>query len=82
MRQEDVRFDSTLALFRDPYRFIERCRQFGTDLFQTRLLLRRTICMTGPDAAEFFYRTDLFSRRGAAPGALRRRFSAGGECRG
>lgn len=64
----DKRFDSTLALFRDPYEFIsKRCRRYGSDLFQTRLLLQKTICMTGPQAAELFSDQSRFIRRHARP---------------
>lgn len=62
------RFDSTLALLRDPYGFIaKRSRRFGSDVFQTRLLLHPTICMTGPATAALFYDEDRFMRRGATP---------------
>ncbi|CAD7025760.1 cytochrome P450 [Pseudorhizobium halotolerans] len=76
----DRSFDSTLALLLDPYGFIsKRCRRYGADLFQTRLLLRPTICMTGPEAAELFYRQDLFARSGAAPGRVQKTlFGQGG----
>ena len=48
-------FDSTLALLRNPYGFIsETCRALDTDLFETRILLQETICMTGAAAAEVF----------------------------
>lgn len=63
--------ESTLALLRDPYGFIaKRCRRYGSDLFETRLLLRPTICMTGPEAAELFYDERRFTRRGATPGRI------------
>jgi fatty-acid peroxygenase len=62
------KLDSTFALRRDPYGFIaDRCRSMGTDAFETRILLRRTICMTGPAAAELFYDERRFVRQGAAP---------------
>ena len=65
-------FDSSIALRADPYRFIgERCREMQTDLFRTRVMLRETVCMTGAAAAELFYDTDRFMRRGAAPEPLR-----------
>lgn len=72
--------DSTPALMADPYRFIpERCRRFGTDLFQTRLMLRKTICMTGPEAAALFYDEGRFARAGVAPGWLQKTlFGKGG----
>lgn len=52
----------------DPYRFISRtCNQLGSDLFETRLLLEKTICMRGAEGAELFYESDHFTRRGAVP---------------
>lgn len=64
-------FDHTLAWLADPYRFIARgCAALGADAFQTRLLLRPTICMSGPLAAELFYDERRFVRGGAAPEPL------------
>lgn len=60
--------DSTIAFVRDPYRYISRrCRELRTDVFRTRVMLRRTICMTGPEAAGVFYDAQRFRRAGAAP---------------
>lgn len=68
----DPAFDSTLALLNDPYRFIgNRCRRLKSNLFQTRLLLQPTICMTGAEAAELFYDLRRFTRIGAAPEPVR-----------
>lgn len=76
----DKSFDSTLALLRDPYRFIsKRCRRYRSDLFETRLMLRKTLCMTGPEAAELFYDERRFMRHGAAPGRIQKTlFGQGG----
>lgn len=64
-------FDSTLAFRRDPYRFIGRtCAALGSDVFETRLLLQPTLCLSGPDAARLFYDPRHFRRAGAAPEAL------------
>jgi fatty-acid peroxygenase len=64
--------DHTLALVRDPYRFIgRRCEALGTDVFETRLLGQRTLCMSGPAAAELFYDARRFQREDAAPGLLK-----------
>jgi fatty-acid peroxygenase len=61
-------FDSTLALLRHPYDFIaERARRHGSDVFETRLLLRRAICMTGRDAAELICDPERFVRHDATP---------------
>ncbi|WP_119682015.1 cytochrome P450 [Indioceanicola profundi] len=79
----DESFDSTLALFLDPYGFIsKRCRRYGADLFLARILLRKTICMTGPEAAELFYRPDLFVRRGAMPGRIQKTLLGRGGVQG
>ena len=43
----DTSLESTVALLLDPYGFIsKRCRRYGSDLFEARILLRRTLCMT------------------------------------
>jgi fatty-acid peroxygenase len=64
--------DSTLALFADPYGFIrKRCQRLESDVFQTRLLMRSTLCMTGAEAAQLFYDPARFQRAGAAPEPLR-----------
>jgi fatty-acid peroxygenase len=64
--------DATLALLRDPYRFISRaCRERGVDVAEARLLLRPTLLLTGPAAGALFYDPNRFMRAGAAPRALR-----------
>ena len=64
-------FDSTLSLRRDPYRFISRtCAALGADAFETRVTLERALCLTGAQAARFFYDDEVFTRVGAAPGFL------------
>ena len=64
--------DSSVALLADPYGFIgARCRELGCDAFETRVLLRPTICMRGEAAARVFYDPELFERAGAAPEPLR-----------
>lgn len=75
--------DSTLALLRDPYGFVQkRCRRFRSDLFETRLLLRRTICMSGPEAAQLFYDPSRFVRQGAMPERVRRTLLGRGGVQG
>lgn len=65
--------DCTLALVRDPYRFIgPRCAKHGTDAFEARILLRRTVCMSGPAAAELIYDETRFTRAGAMPGRIKK----------
>lgn len=76
----DKGLDSTVALIQDPYRFIaKRCRLHGSALFETRLLLRKTICMSGAEAARLFYEPDRFVRRGAMPCRIQKSlFGVGG----
>lgn len=60
--------DNTLALLREGYEFIgRRCDRLNTDIFVTRLLLKRAICVRGASAAEMFYGGDRFTRNGAMP---------------
>jgi fatty-acid peroxygenase len=59
--------DSSRAFLREGFEFItNRCRRFGTDAFETRLMFRPALCMQGADAARFFYSAPL-TRRGALP---------------
>lgn len=64
----DKTLDSTLSFARDGYLFImNRCDRYRSDLFQTRLLLRKSICMRGEEAARLFYDEGRFERSGVAP---------------
>ena len=69
--REDT-LDSSLFLLREGYRFTRaRFQRLGTDVFQTRLMLRRATCVFGEDAASMFYAPERFTRRGAlAPNSL------------
>lgn len=65
--------DNTLAFKRDPYDYISRrCQSLNTDVFEARLLGRRTLCMRGRAAAELFYDPRYFMRHGAAPEPLQK----------
>ena len=64
----DPAFDNTLALKREGYRFVgNRCDRYGTDGFETRLLLRNVLCLRGEEAARLVYGEGLFTRKGAMP---------------
>lgn len=48
----DEALDSSLALLSEGYTFVSRrCERLETDVFETRLMLRRAICMRGEEAA-------------------------------
>ncbi|MEV7326531.1 cytochrome P450 [Micromonospora sp. NPDC093244] len=75
--------DSTLALLRAGYRFIgERCDRYGSDIFQTRILLAPTICLRGRPAAMLFYDNERFQRQGAMPLRLQRTLTGRGGVQG
>lgn len=68
----DRALDSTLALLREGYTFLgRRRRRLGSETFETRLMLRRFICITGPDAARLFYDPEKFVRAGVMPEPVR-----------
>lgn len=65
---QDRSLDSTIALAADGYKFIsKRCQSYQSDIFETRLLLEKTICFKGEEAAKVFYDTEKFTRKNAAP---------------
>ncbi|MFI0479504.1 cytochrome P450 [Actinomadura sp. 9N215] len=65
------RLDSTLPLAARPYGLLsDRARRLDRDVYDTRLLLQKTTCMTGADAARVFYDPGLFVRADAAPRRL------------
>ncbi|WP_017301349.1 cytochrome P450 [Nodosilinea nodulosa] len=75
--------DSTVALLLDGYEFIgKRCDRLQSDIFQTRLLLEKTICMRGKAAAEVFYDTGKFSRQKAAPARAKKTLLGEGGVQG
>ncbi|MGN7400267.1 cytochrome P450 [Cytobacillus praedii] len=60
--------DHSLSLLREGYMYIlNRRRSFQSDIFETRLLGNKVICMGGKEAAEVFYDTEKFKRKNAAP---------------
>jgi fatty-acid peroxygenase len=64
----DKCLDNSLALMREGYLFLKnRMHKYQTDLFLTRLLGQKIICMSGQEAAKLFYNPQLFQRNGAAP---------------
>lgn len=65
---KDKALDSTLALLREAYNFIpNRCGRLRTDMFETRLMGQKVICVSGEEGAGMFYQPDRFTRRHAIP---------------
>jgi fatty-acid peroxygenase len=60
--------DKTLSLLLEGYLFIpNRRRKYKRNLFQTRLMGRQAVCISGKQAAELFYDQNLFTRRNVIP---------------
>src|SRR5690554_2758142 len=70
MRQipQENSLDSTLALLSYGYQFIsKKCEHLGSDIFETRIVLKKVICMQGEEAARLFYDEEKFKRKKATP---------------
>lgn len=60
--------DHSLDVLREGYLYItNRTIGFQSDIFETRILGERAICMRGEEAAKLFYDNSKFARKGAAP---------------
>lgn len=65
--QEDG-MDNSLSLLSEGYQFIpNRLQKFKSNIFETRLLGQKVICISGEEAAELFYDNEQFQRKGAVP---------------
>ena len=61
-------FDNSIALLSEGYSFApRRARRYGSDIFETRVMLRKAFFVTGEDAARQFYEPGRFTRRHALP---------------
>lgn len=64
--------DSTLTAVKKGYLFVsDTCRDLNSDIFSTRLMGRKTVCMRGNQAAELFYTTEYFERKKVAPNLVK-----------
>ncbi|MFZ4452528.1 cytochrome P450 [Salibacterium aidingense] len=60
--------DHTLDLLSEGFHFIPNRREkFQSNIFQTRVMGQKAICLSGKEAAGVFYDNDFFQRKGAAP---------------
>ncbi|WP_258729881.1 cytochrome P450 [Bacillus atrophaeus] len=68
---QDKALDNSLAMMREGYLFIKnRVDRYQSDLFETRLLGQKAICMSGEEAAKVFYDPERMKRNGALPKRL------------
>ncbi|MCY8976775.1 cytochrome P450 [Bacillus atrophaeus] len=67
----DKALDNSLAMMREGYLFIKnRVDRYQSDLFETRLMGQKAICMSGEEAAKVFYDPERMKRNGALPKRL------------
>ncbi|WP_426348525.1 cytochrome P450 [Alloiococcus sp. CFN-8] len=65
---KDKGIDNTLKLLTEGYLFIKnRGEKLNSDIFETRLLGQKAICLIGEEGSRLFYNPELFIRSGAAP---------------
>ena len=69
----DEGIDNTIDLMNEGFNFIpDRREKLGSDIFETRLIGQKAICIAGEEAAEIFYDDDKFKREGAMPKPLQK----------
>lgn len=79
----DRLIDSTIPLVLEGYRFIpRRCERYHTEIFQGRVFLEKTIFFRGASAAQVFYDTAKFDRKGAAPKRIQKTLTGEGGVQG
>lgn len=60
----DKNLDSTLCLLTEGYPFIQnRCFKHKSDIFETKIIGKKVICMSGRNAAKVFYNDTFFKRK-------------------
>ena len=79
-RPKEPGLDHSLDLLTEGYSFIRnRTESFGAPLFETRLMGKPMICMTGKEAVQLFYDENRFQRHGAIPKRIQKSlFGVGG----
>lgn len=71
--------DETITLLREGYLFIpNRCKALDSQVFETRLMGKEVLCLSGYEAAELFYDNDRFERKNAAPKRLQKSLTGEG----
>ena len=59
---------SAVGLLHEGFPYIRnRCRRFGSDLFEIAVPFAQVVCMSGREATELFYDPTRFERKGAIP---------------
>lgn len=76
----EKKLDNTVALLREGYPFIQkRSERFDSDIFKTRVLGKKAVCIHGEQAAKIFYDNEYFKREGVLPKPIQKTlFGEGG----
>ena len=70
---KEICIDKTLSLLFEGYLYIaNRNRRFQSDLFETRLMGQKVICISGKNAAMLFYDRYWFTRENVIPKRIQR----------
>ena len=77
---KDPGFDKTLSVLKEGYEFImNRKDNLNSNIFETRILGEKAVCLTGSELAELFYDNTRFRRSDAAPARVEKTlFGQGG----
>ena len=68
---KEIGIDHSIGLLKEGYHFIlNRSEKFQSNVFETRILGRKAICMLGEEAAQIFYDPKKFQRKDAAPNRI------------
>ncbi|MFS0574617.1 cytochrome P450 [Sporosarcina sp. 179-K 3D1 HS] len=80
LRPKESGWDHSLDLLAEGYSFIRsRAETFDAPLFETRIMGKKMICMTGKEAVQLFYDDNRFQRHGAVPKRIQKSlFGVGG----
>ena len=54
-------------MLREGYRYLGPCERYGSDVFETRILGRKALCMKGEEATRLLYDEERFTRRKRPP---------------
>ncbi|MFC4737324.1 cytochrome P450 [Bacillus daqingensis] len=75
--------DSTAALVKEGFLFFEnRRKKLRSDMFETRLMGKKTLVFRGEEAAKLFYNESKFQRKKAIPKPLRQTLTGEGAIHG
>lgn len=80
---KDKGIDHTMDLLKEGYLFIgKRADLYKTEVFETRLMGKKMICITGEEGAKLFYNEELFERRNVMPMRVKETLTGKGGVQG